>query len=69
MHRMKKNRGFKWEPNWIKYYDEGQTDQGEVLDDCCRYVTFALRVLRSKSYVIIYKISIFWIYLYIKILK
>ena len=36
----------------MKRCSEGQTDQGEVLDDCS-HVTSALRTFRSKSHVII----------------
>ena len=41
MHREKKKRGSKWEPNWIKRCNRSQIDQGEVLDDYY-HVTSAL---------------------------
>ena len=47
MRRERRNCGSKWELDWVRHYDGGQTDQGEVLDDCC-HVTFALGTLRSK---------------------
>ena len=47
MRRERKNRGSKWELDWVRRYGGGQTDQGEVLDDCC-HVTSALETLRSE---------------------
>ena len=47
MRRERRNRGSKWEFNWVKHYGRGQTDQGEVLGDCC-HITFASGTLRSK---------------------
>ena len=34
MRRIRWNRGSKWEPDWVRRCGRGQTDQGEVLDDC-----------------------------------
>ena len=45
--RMRWNRGSKWEPDWVRRCGGGQTDQGEVLDDCC-HVTSASGTLRSE---------------------
>ena len=50
MRRERKNRGSKWEFDWVRRYGGGQTDQGEVLDDCC-HVTSASGtsgILRSE---------------------
>ena len=30
MCRMRRNRGSKWEPGWVRHYGIGQADQGEV---------------------------------------
>ena len=46
MHRKRKNRGSKWELNWVRHYGGGQTDQGEVLNDCC-HVTSVTGTLYS----------------------
>ena len=47
MRRGRRNRGSEWEFDWLRYYGEGQTDPGEVLDDCC-YMTSALGTLCSE---------------------
>ena len=46
MRRERRNRGSEWELDWVKCYGGGQTDQGEVLDDCY-HVTSASGTLRS----------------------
>ena len=33
MRRERSNHGSKWELDWVRRYNGGQTDQGEVLDD------------------------------------
>ena len=48
---MRKNRGSKWEPNWVRHYSESQAEQGEVLDDCC-HIASALGTFRSEDHVI-----------------
>ena len=34
MHRERRYRASKWEPDWMRRHGGGQTDQGEVLDNC-----------------------------------
>ena len=41
MRREKRYHDSKWESNWVRCYEGGQTDQGKGLDDCC-HVTSAL---------------------------
>ena len=43
----RRKRSSKWELDWVRRYGGGQTDQGEVLDDCC-HVTSASGTLRSE---------------------
>ena len=47
MRREKRNYGSECELDWVRRYGGGQTDPGEILDDCC-YVTSALGTLRSE---------------------
>ena len=47
MCRERRNRGSEWELDWVRRYDGDQTDQGEVLDDCC-HVTSTSEILRSE---------------------
>ena len=47
MRREGRNRGSKWELDWVRLYDGDQTDQGEVLDNCY-YVTSASGTFRSE---------------------
>ena len=47
MRRERRNRGCKWELDWVRRYGGGQTDQGEFLDNCC-HVTSASWTLRSE---------------------
>ena len=47
----RKNRGFKWELHCVSHHGKNQTNQGEVLDDCC-HVTSAFETLRTKGHVI-----------------
>ena len=52
---MRRNRGSKWESDWVRRCDRSQVDQGEVLDDCCQ-VTFALGTFHSKGHIITSKL-------------
>ena len=47
--REERYRGSKWEPNWMKGHGGGQTDQDEILDDCC-HMTSASRTLCLSYY-------------------
>ena len=51
MRRIRRNHSFKWEPNWVKHYGIGQTNQGEVLDNYC-HVASTLKALCSKGHII-----------------
>lgn len=46
---MRKIRGSKWEPNWVRHYSRSQTDKVEVLDNRCHMIfasiAFALNVM------------------------
>ena len=48
---MRRNRGSKWETDWVRYCNEIQADQGEVLDDYY-YMTSTLETFCSKSHII-----------------
>ena len=52
MRKVKKGiQGSKWEPDSMRHGSGSQTDQGEVLDDCC-HVTSASGTIRFEGHVI-----------------